>query len=89
MTEIGPFPDSPDLEGGTKVAAVEVWELAVDEIPADCEHREFFQEADIHHRRDRQQIEDLIDHELPAEDWALALADAFDDLHNHFEEVWT
>lgn len=77
----------PDLPRSGKEAAVEQWRDAVDEIPDDHEYKEFFEEADIHDREDRREIEELVLHEIDAE-FGLWLEDAFDDLRTEFEDWW-
>lgn len=70
-----------------KEAAVRQWDDAVDDIPDDNEHKEFFENADIHDWDDRREIEELIDHILEP-DVGAGLDDAFDDLRKAFDDLW-
>ncbi len=86
MSDGGRCVDDTGHLGGAKVAAVEMWKDAVRQV-SNPRLRMELSALDIHDKRDRIEIEELIEHEVPDEDY-LALHDAFDDLHNHFEEVW-
>ena len=69
-----------------KAGAVEEWEQALEELP-DEEWAVELQDADIHDRQDRREIEELIEYEVPEEHY-LPLHDAFDSLQTHFEDLW-
>ena len=65
-----------------KESAVRQWNAALDELP-DTEWAMRLTNADIHDRRDRATIEEIIDREVPVEHHT-ALDDAFDDLRATF-----
>lgn len=83
-----------DQPRSVKEAAVRQWRAAVSKVDDEVLEEagaEEFETLDIHDRRDRLEIEEVIDHEIAPlvdEDTYLALKDAWADLKRAFADQW-
>lgn len=66
-----------------KGSAVQQWNDAIEQVEDD-ETRERLRDLHVHDRRDRREIEEIIEHEVDQDDY-LPLHDAFHDLRSTFD----
>lgn len=81
---------SDDIPKTAKGSAVAMWRDALDDLPDDAEWAETLRESDIHDRRDRMDISEIVHNEdaISKENYG-ALEDAWHQLKTEFEEHWS
>lgn len=70
-----------------KEAAVSQWESALEDLSDEKEYKETLQDADIHDKQDRMEVQDILQYEVTNEDF-VPLVDAWTSLTQEFGDLW-